>query len=41
MVQVVIVGAGPIGAVMSLLLVRRGIKVKLIEASRDFMRQSR
>ncbi|MEM8718802.1 MAG: FAD-dependent monooxygenase [Cyanobacteria bacterium P01_G01_bin.39] len=41
MLQVVIVGAGPTGAVMALLLVRRGIKVKLIEASRDFKRQFR
>jgi len=41
MVQVVIVGAGPTGAVMALLLVRQGIKVKLIEASRDFKRQFR
>lgn len=41
MVQVVIVGAGPTGAVMALLLVRQGIKVKLVEASRDFKRQFR
>ncbi|MEM8674129.1 MAG: FAD-dependent monooxygenase [Cyanobacteria bacterium P01_G01_bin.67] len=41
MVQVVIVGAGPTGAVMALLLVRQGIPVKLIEASRDFKRQFR
>ncbi|MEM7760683.1 MAG: FAD-dependent monooxygenase [Cyanobacteria bacterium P01_A01_bin.40] len=41
MVQVVIVGAGPTGAVMALLLVRQGIQVKLIEASRDFKRQFR
>ncbi len=41
MLQVVIVGAGPTGAVMALLLVRQGIKVKLIEASRDFKRQFR
>ena len=39
--QVVIVGAGPTGAVLALILVRRGIKVKLIEASRDFKRQFR
>ncbi|HEY9769330.1 MAG TPA: FAD-dependent monooxygenase [Coleofasciculaceae cyanobacterium] len=38
MAQVVIVGAGPTGAVTALLLVQRGIKVKLIEASRDFKR---
>ena len=41
MVQVLIVGAGPTGAVMALLLVRQGIRVKLIEASRDFKRQFR
>ncbi len=41
MLQVVIVGAGPTGVVMALLLVRQGIKVKLIEASRDFKRQFR
>lgn len=41
MAQVVIVGGGPTGAVLSLLLVRQGIKVKLIEASRDFKRQFR
>ncbi|MGF1590073.1 MAG: FAD-dependent monooxygenase [Pleurocapsa sp.] len=38
MAQVVIVGAGPVGAVTALLLVQRGIEVKLIEASRDFKR---
>ncbi|WP_019506571.1 FAD-dependent monooxygenase [Pleurocapsa sp. PCC 7319] len=38
MAQVVIVGAGPTGATMALLLIKRGIKVKLIEASRDFKR---
>ena len=36
--MIVIVGAGPTGAVMALLLVQRGIQVKLIEASRDFKR---
>jgi 2-polyprenyl-6-methoxyphenol hydroxylase-like FAD-dependent oxidoreductase len=36
--QVVIVGAGPTGAALSLLLVKRGIAVKLIEASRNFRR---
>ena len=36
--MIVIVGAGPTGAVMALLLVQRGIEVKLIEASRDFKR---
>jgi 2-polyprenyl-6-methoxyphenol hydroxylase-like FAD-dependent oxidoreductase len=38
MTQVVIVGAGPTGATLALLLVKRGIPVKLIEASRDFRR---
>ncbi|MBE9047598.1 FAD-dependent monooxygenase [Pleurocapsales cyanobacterium LEGE 10410] len=38
MARVVIVGAGPTGATMALLLLQRGIEVKLIEASRDFKR---
>lgn len=38
MAQVVIVGAGPTGATIALLLLKRGIRVKLIEASRDFKR---
>ncbi|NJK49595.1 monooxygenase [Candidatus Gracilibacteria bacterium] len=38
MTQVVIVGAGPTGATLALLLVQRGINVKLIEASRNFHR---
>lgn len=38
MAQIVIVGAGPTGAVIALLLVRNGINVKLIEASRNFER---
>lgn len=38
MAQIVIVGAGPTGAVMALLLVQNGIKVKLVEAARDFER---
>lgn len=38
MTQVVIVGAGPTGATLALLLVKRGIPVKLIEASRNFRR---
>ncbi|MEL6496432.1 MAG: FAD-dependent monooxygenase [Cyanobacteria bacterium J06623_7] len=41
MMQVVIVGAGPTGTVLALILVRNGISVKLIEASRDFRRQFR
>lgn len=39
--QVVIVGAGPTGATLALLLVKRGIAVKLIEASRNFQRAFR
>ena len=39
--QVIIVGAGPTGAVLALMLVKKGIKVKLIEASGDFKRQFR
>ncbi|MFS0517282.1 FAD-dependent monooxygenase [Nostoc sp. UIC 10607] len=38
MTQVVIVGAGPTGATLALLLIKRGIAVKLIEASRNFRR---
>lgn len=38
MTQVVIVGAGPAGATLALLLAQRGIQVKLIEASRTFQR---
>ena len=36
--KVVIVGAGPTGATLALLLVKRGISVELVEASRDFKR---
>jgi 2-polyprenyl-6-methoxyphenol hydroxylase-like FAD-dependent oxidoreductase len=36
--QVIIVGAGPAGATLALLLVKQGISVTLIEASRDFRR---
>ena len=36
--MIVIVGAGPTGAVLALLLVQRGIQVTLIEASHDFKR---
>ncbi|HEY9825740.1 MAG TPA: FAD-dependent oxidoreductase [Stenomitos sp.] len=39
--QVVIVGAGPTGLTLALLLVQRGISVKLIEASRNFRRSFR
>ena len=39
--QVAIVGAGPTGATLALLLVKQGITVKLIEASRDFRRKFR
>lgn len=38
MTHVVIVGAGPAGATLALLLVKRGIRVTLIEASRNFRR---
>jgi 2-polyprenyl-6-methoxyphenol hydroxylase-like FAD-dependent oxidoreductase len=38
MTQVIIVGAGPTGATLALLLVQRGITVKLVEASRNFQR---
>ncbi|QIR35799.1 monooxygenase [Tolypothrix sp. PCC 7910] len=38
MSQVVIVGAGPTGATLALLFAKRGITVKLIEASRNFYR---
>jgi 2-polyprenyl-6-methoxyphenol hydroxylase-like FAD-dependent oxidoreductase len=41
MTQVVIVGAGPAGATLSLLLVQRGISVQLVEASRTFRRSFR
>lgn len=36
--QIVIVGAGPTGATLALLLAKRGIAVTLIEAARDFHR---
>ncbi|MDZ8189219.1 MAG: FAD-dependent oxidoreductase [Nostoc sp. ChiSLP02] len=38
MAQIVIVGAGPTGATLALLLVKRGITVTLIEAAKDFHR---
>jgi 2-polyprenyl-6-methoxyphenol hydroxylase-like FAD-dependent oxidoreductase len=38
MTQIVIVGGGPTGATLALLLVQRGIAVKLIEATSDFRR---
>ncbi|AFY49927.1 2-polyprenyl-6-methoxyphenol hydroxylase-like oxidoreductase [Nostoc sp. PCC 7524] len=38
MSQVVIVGAGPTGAALAFLLVKRGIAVTLIEAAKDFHR---
>ncbi|BAZ09364.1 putative monooxygenase, FAD-binding protein [Calothrix sp. NIES-4071] len=38
MPQIIIVGAGPTGATLALLLVKRGITVSLIEASTDFHR---
>ena len=36
-----VVGGGPAGAVLSLLLVRRGIPVTLLEMHRDFDREFR
>lgn len=39
--QVLIVGAGPTGATLALLLVKQGITVTLVEASRDFKRTFR
>jgi 2-polyprenyl-6-methoxyphenol hydroxylase-like FAD-dependent oxidoreductase len=38
MAQIIIVGAGPTGAALALLLVKRGINVTLIEAAKDFHR---
>ncbi|MCP9840895.1 FAD-dependent oxidoreductase [Synechococcus sp. J7-Johnson] len=38
---VVIVGAGPAGAALAMLLAERGVKVTLVEAARDFQRQFR
>ncbi|MGL5880180.1 MAG: FAD-dependent monooxygenase, partial [Xenococcaceae cyanobacterium] len=38
MTQVIIVGAGPAGATLALIFAQRGIRVKLIEASRNFRR---
>jgi 2-polyprenyl-6-methoxyphenol hydroxylase-like FAD-dependent oxidoreductase len=38
MTQAVIIGAGPTGLTLGLLLAQRGISVKLIEASRNFRR---
>jgi 2-polyprenyl-6-methoxyphenol hydroxylase-like FAD-dependent oxidoreductase len=38
MTQVVIIGAGPAGLTLAMLLAKRGIAVKLIEASRSFRR---
>jgi 2-polyprenyl-6-methoxyphenol hydroxylase-like FAD-dependent oxidoreductase len=38
MAQVVIIGAGPTGLTLAMLLAQRGITVKLIEASRSFRR---
>ncbi|MGL6342570.1 MAG: FAD-dependent monooxygenase [Waterburya sp.] len=41
MKQIVIVGAGPTGLTLAMLLARHGINVKLIEASRSFRRTFR
>jgi 2-polyprenyl-6-methoxyphenol hydroxylase-like FAD-dependent oxidoreductase len=38
MTQIVIIGAGPTGLTLAMLLAQRGINVKLIEASRSFRR---
>jgi len=38
MMQVVIVGSGPTGAALALLLVKRGIAVTLVEAAKDSYR---
>jgi 2-polyprenyl-6-methoxyphenol hydroxylase-like FAD-dependent oxidoreductase len=38
MTQVVIIGAGPTGLTLAMLLVKRGIAVKVIEAARGFQR---
>lgn len=39
--QVIVIGAGPAGATLALLLAQQGITVKLIEASRSFRRTFR
>jgi 2-polyprenyl-6-methoxyphenol hydroxylase-like FAD-dependent oxidoreductase len=39
--QVVIIGAGPMGLTLAMLLAQRGIGVKLVEASRNFRRTFR
>ncbi len=41
MPRVVIVGAGPTGATLALMLAQRGVGVTLVEAARDFQRQFR
>ncbi|MFM2431542.1 MAG: hypothetical protein RLZZ511_2755 [Cyanobacteriota bacterium] len=38
MIQVVIIGAGPTGLTLAMLLVRQGLSVKVIEAARGFQR---
>jgi 2-polyprenyl-6-methoxyphenol hydroxylase-like FAD-dependent oxidoreductase len=38
MTQIVIIGAGPTGLTLAMLLAKRGIAIKLIEASRSFRR---
>jgi 2-polyprenyl-6-methoxyphenol hydroxylase-like FAD-dependent oxidoreductase len=38
MTQVVIIGAGPTGLTLAMLLAKRGVAVKLVEASRSFRR---
>jgi len=39
--NVVIVGAGPAGMILALLLARRGLTVKVIERNLDFHREFR
>jgi 2-polyprenyl-6-methoxyphenol hydroxylase-like FAD-dependent oxidoreductase len=41
MSQIVIIGAGPTGLTLAMLLARRGINVKLVEVSRNFRRTFR
>jgi 2-polyprenyl-6-methoxyphenol hydroxylase-like FAD-dependent oxidoreductase len=41
MTQIIIIGAGPTGLTLAMLLAKRGIAVKLIEASRSFRRTFR
>jgi 2-polyprenyl-6-methoxyphenol hydroxylase-like FAD-dependent oxidoreductase len=40
MAQIIIVGAGPTGAALALLLVKAGINVTLIEAAKDLLSET-